>query len=170
MKFFILSAFFTFLCTFNFASSIEEKSFTTFGSENGAYSFMDEHCDSNDNAIKELTSIEYGELNHKMPREVPLASGIEGKWTTTIDTDNGSYTFFAEYVVKDDTIKGKLSSSEGSVNIYDGKINSNGFEYKIDINNYQVKHIGKLVDGKLKIKSISDNGDYEFTMTRVKTE
>ncbi len=96
---------------------------------------------------------------------VVFAQKVEGTWTTTVETDNGPYTFNAEYVVKGDTITGKLFSIDGKVKIYNGKINGNEFEYNFDLNNSQIKHVGKLAEGKLKIKSISDNGEAEFTMT-----
>ncbi len=99
-----------------------------------------------------------------------LASGLEGKWTATIETDNGPFTFYAEYVVKGEVITGTLSSDAGSVEISDGKINGDEFEYTFDIDYNKLKHVGKLVDGELKIKSSGDYGESEFTMTRVKKE
>ena len=99
-----------------------------------------------------------------------FAQKVEGTWTTTIETENGEYTFFAEYKVSGDAISGKLYSVDGQVKIYDGKIKGNEFEYKFELNYYTIKHVGKLVDGELKIKSISDNGESEFTMTAVKDE
>ena len=99
-----------------------------------------------------------------------FASGIEGKWTTTIETDNGPFTFYAEYSVKGETITGTLSSDMGSVEISNGKVNGDEFEYTFELDYNTIKHTGKLVDGKLKIKSGADYGDSEFTMTRVKKE
>ena len=99
-----------------------------------------------------------------------FAQTVEGRWTTTIETNNGPYTFYADYLVKGDTITGKLSSIDGSVNIYNGKINVDEFEYNFDLNYNVIKHEGKLVDGNLEIKSISDNGEADFTMTPVKEE
>lgn len=99
-----------------------------------------------------------------------FASEIEGKWTATIETDNGPFTFYAEYTVKGEVISGTLSSDAGSVEISNGKINGDEFEYTFEIDYSKLKHEGKLVDGKLKIKSSGDYGESEFTMTRVKDE
>ena len=99
-----------------------------------------------------------------------FAQNVEGAWTTTIETNNGPYTFNAEYVVKGDTITGKLYSVDGKVKIYNGKINGDEFEYNFDLDVYQIKHEGRWVDGELKMKSISDNGESEFTMTPLKEE
>lgn len=99
---------------------------------------------------------------------ITFAQNIEGTWTTTVETDNGPYTFFAEYKVSGDTISGKLYSVDGKVKIYDGKIQGKEFEYKFELNYNTIKHVGKLVDGELKIKSISENGESEFSMTAVK--
>jgi hypothetical protein len=99
-----------------------------------------------------------------------FASKVEGKWTATIDTDNGPFTFTAEYVVKDGKITGVLSSDMGSVEIEEGTVKGDEFEYSFYIDYNKMTHKGKLVEGKLKIKSITDNGDMEFEMTRVKKE
>lgn len=101
---------------------------------------------------------------------VLFASGIEGKWTTTMETDNGPFTFYAEYTVKGEVVSGTLSSDMGSVEISEGKINGDEFEYTFEIDYNKLKHVGKLVDGKLLIKSSGAYGESEFTMTRVKKE
>ena len=97
---------------------------------------------------------------------ITFSQELEGTWTTTLDTDNGPYTFFAEYNVDGDALKGRLYSVDGSVNISDGKINGDEFEYKFLLNYSEIKHKGKLVDGELKIKSITENNESEFAMTR----
>lgn len=99
-----------------------------------------------------------------------FASGVEGKWYATIDTDNGPFSFTAEYVVTGDKISGTLSSDMGSVEISDGKITGDEFEYSFEIDYNKITHKGKLVEGKLKIKSGGAYGDSEFTMTREKKE
>lgn len=97
---------------------------------------------------------------------VAFASGVEGKWKATIETDNGPYTFYADFAVEGEALTGELSSMDGSVVIYNGKIKGNALEYFFDLDYNPIKHEGKLVDGELKMKSTSDNGDMEFTMTR----
>lgn len=99
-----------------------------------------------------------------------FASNVQGKWTTTLETDNGPFTFTAEYTVKGEVITGTLSSDMGSVEIENGKINGDEFEYTIEIDYATSKHKGKFVDGKLQIKSTGDYGEFDFTMTRVKKE
>lgn len=101
---------------------------------------------------------------------VLFASGVEGKWKTTIQTDNGPFTFYADFQVKGEVITGTLSSDMGSVEIYDGKINGDEFEYNIELDYNEYKHVGKLVDGKLKIKSVGGDNNLEFTMDKVKKE
>ena len=101
---------------------------------------------------------------------ITFAQKVEGKWVTTIETDNGPYTFYADYVVKGDTITGRLSSVDGSVEIYNGKIKGDEFEYAFQIDYNELKHAGKWVDGKLEVKSSGDYGKGKFTMTRVEKE
>lgn len=101
---------------------------------------------------------------------ITFGQNVEGVWTTTIDTDNGPYTFYAKYLVKSDTITGKLYSMDGKVKIYDGKISGDEFEYNFDLDYYKIKHEGKWVDGELKMKSISDDGESEFTMVPYEEE
>jgi hypothetical protein len=99
-----------------------------------------------------------------------FSQSIEGTWTTTLKSENGSYTFYAELKVKGDTLTGRLYSIDGSVNIYDGKIENNEFSYNFDLNYNKITHEGKLVDGDLQMKSSSANGEMEFVMTRVEDE
>lgn len=99
-----------------------------------------------------------------------FASKVEGKWKATIETDNGPFSFTAEYLVKGDSISGILTSDMGSVEIANGKITGDEFEYTFDIESNTIKHNGKLVDGKLEIKSSGYYGDSEFIMTREKKE
>ena len=99
-----------------------------------------------------------------------FASKIDGKWKATIETDNGPLTFYAEYVVKDGKITGTLSSDMGEVEIETGKVEGEAFEYEFYIDYNKISHKGKLVDGKLKVKSSGDYGDGEFEMTRVAKE
>lgn len=99
-----------------------------------------------------------------------FAANVEGKWYATIETENGPFSFTADYVVKGDVISGALSSDMGSVEIANGKITGDEFEYTFEIDYNTYKHKGKLVDGKLKIKSGGPNGEIEITMTREKKE
>lgn len=101
---------------------------------------------------------------------VLFASGIEGKWKTTIQTNNGPFTFYADFQVKGEVITGKLYNEMGTVEIYNGKINGDKFEYKFQLDYNELKHVCKLVDGKLKITSSGSDNDFEFTMVRVKEE
>ncbi len=101
---------------------------------------------------------------------VLFASGIEGKWTTTIETDNGPFTFYADYQVKGEVITGTLYNDSGVVEIYNGKINGDEFEYKFQLDYNELKHVCKLVDGKLEITSTGGNNDSKFVMVRVKEE
>jgi hypothetical protein len=101
---------------------------------------------------------------------ITFAQNLEGTWTATIDTQDGPFTFYAEFNVEGDTLTGRLYSDYGSVNIYNSKIDGNEFEYNFDIDYTKYKQEGKLVNGELKIKSISDNGELEVTMTPVKKE
>lgn len=99
-----------------------------------------------------------------------FASEIEGKWTATIESDNGPMTFFADYVVKDGKITGTLSNDMGEVEIETGAVNGDEFEYSFYLDYNKITHKGKLLDGKLKVKGSGDYGDSEFEMTRVKKE
>lgn len=102
---------------------------------------------------------------------ITFAQNIEGTWKATIDTDNGPFTFYAEFNLNDEgKLTGRLYSDAGSVLIYDSKIDGDEFEYYFDLDYYKLKHEGKLVDGKLEIKMISENNESEITMTRVEKE
>lgn len=99
-----------------------------------------------------------------------FASKIEGKWKATVETDNGPFTFYAQYTVKDGKITGTLSNDMGEVEIEQGKVSGETFEYSFYLDYNKISHKGTLVHGELKIKSSGDYGDNEFEMTRVKKE
>ncbi len=99
-----------------------------------------------------------------------FAGEIQGKWKATIETDNGPFSFTAEYKTEGEKISGTLSSDMGSVTISEGVVKGDEFEYSFYIENSLIKHKGKLVNGELKIKSSGDYGESEFTMTPVKQE
>lgn len=101
---------------------------------------------------------------------VLMASKVEGKWTATINTENGPFTFTAEYVVTGKVITGELSSEMGSVKIENGKISGKTFEYEFRINDAVIKHKGKYVKKVLEIHSSGDYGESDFKMTRIKKE
>ena len=99
-----------------------------------------------------------------------FASEVEGKWITTIETENGPFTFSVIYKVEGEKLSGTFYSESGTLDFYDGNISGEEFEYTFYIDSSFFKHQGKLVDGKLVIKSSGDYGDFEYTMTRVKEE
>lgn len=99
---------------------------------------------------------------------VLFASDIGGKWTATIDTDNGPMTFYAEFTVNGETLTGTLWNDQGSVEISQGKISESTFEYAFELDYQKIIHKGKLIDGKLKINTSGAYGEREFTMKRVK--
>lgn len=97
-----------------------------------------------------------------------FAQNIEGTWTATIDTENGLFTFYADFDIDDEgKLTGRLYSDPGSVYIYETKIDGDKFEYSFDIDYNKLKHKGKMVDGKLEIKMISENNESDFTMSRI---
>jgi hypothetical protein len=99
---------------------------------------------------------------------VLFASDIGGKWTATIDTDNGPMTFYAEFTVNGETLTGTLWNDQGSVEISQGKISGSTFEYAFELDYQKIIHKGKLIDGKLKINTSGAYGEREFTMKRIK--
>ncbi len=100
-------------------------------------------------------------LSFLLTTTILFASKVEGKWTTTIDTDNGPLTFTAEFAVNDGKITGTLTSDTGAVEIEEGTIKGDEFEYSFYLD-VKYTHKGKLVDGKLEIISTADNGDMTF--------
>ena len=96
-----------------------------------------------------------------------FASKVDGKWGTTIDTDNGPFSFTVVYKVDGEKLSGSFSSDMGDLDFTGGKISGDEFEYSFDIDGYIIKHKGKLVEGEIKIKSSGDYGESEFTMKKV---
>ena len=98
-----------------------------------------------------------------------FASGIEGKWKATVDTDYGPWEFTLAYKVDGDKLSGSFSSAEGDASFTDGVVKGNEFEYKIGANGDSYTHEGTLVNkNEILIKWEHDMyGEGEFTMTRV---
>ena len=100
-----------------------------------------------------------------------FAQNIEGTWTATIDTDNGLFTFYADFDINEEgKLSGSLYSDAGSVDIYATKIDGDKFEYSFDLDYNVIKHKGKMVDGKLEIKMISESYESDLTMSRIEKE
>ena len=70
-------------------------------------------------------------------------SGIEGKWEGTIDTDQGPFTFQADYKVDGNSLSGTLSSDMGSLDFDGGTVNGDEFEYTFLFDVYEIVHTGK---------------------------
>lgn len=95
-------------------------------------------------------------------------SAIAGKWKTTIDTDNGPYSFTVDYKVEGDKLSGTFSSDLGDLDFSGGKITGDEFEYTFDMEGYEIEHKGKLEGEKINVVWKSDAlGAGEFTLTRV---
>lgn len=100
-----------------------------------------------------------------------FASGIEGKWSATIESDNGDFSFTITYKVDGEKLSGILSSDMGEVTIDDGKIDGDTFKYKFYIDSYTINHEGKVLNDKeIQIKSSGDYGESEFTITKIEQE
>lgn len=97
-----------------------------------------------------------------------FASGIEGKWSASIETDNGDFSFTITYNVDGENLSGIISSDMGDVTFKDGKIEGDTFKYEFYLDSYTISHEGKVLNDKeIKIKSSGDYGDSEFTIKKI---
>lgn len=100
-----------------------------------------------------------------------FASKIDGKWSTTIETDGGSYSFTITYKVDGDKISGVLSSEMGEVIFEEGKVTGDTFTYKFFIDSNELTHEGTVLNDKeIKIKSKGNYGEREFILKKVEEE
>ncbi len=97
-----------------------------------------------------------------------LNSGVAGKWKTTIDTDNGPFSFTVDYKVDGEALSGTFSSEFGDLDFSGGKITGNEFEYTYYMAEYKMNHKGKLEGDKIVVTWIGEGlGEGKFTLTRV---
>lgn len=95
------------------------------------------------------------------------AGKIDGKWFGKIETPNGIYELTFQYKVDGDKLTGSVSSQMGEITIQNGKVTGDEFEYSYDIGSMVIQHKGKLEGEVIKIKSKSERGEREITLTRI---
>jgi hypothetical protein len=99
---------------------------------------------------------------------VILAADLDGKWKGSINTDMGEISFTMVYKVDGEKVTGSMISEMGDMQITDGKITGNEIEYSFDVQGMKIKHTGKIDGDKINMKSISEFGNNDFVLTRVK--
>ncbi|MBN2775543.1 MAG: hypothetical protein JXR31_14905 [Prolixibacteraceae bacterium] len=100
---------------------------------------------------------------------VASASNIDGKWKGTVPGMDGSemeltYTF----KVDGEKLTGTIASDMGEIEISEGKVNGDEFEYKLDIQGMVMTTKGKVNGDEITLKTSSDWGDMESVIKRVK--
>ena len=97
------------------------------------------------------------------------ASNIDGKWTGKVPgMDGGEIELTYVFKVDGEKLTGTISSEMGEVEISEGKVNGDEFEYKLDIQGMVMNTKGKVDGDEITLTTSSDWGDMETKLTRVK--
>ena len=97
-----------------------------------------------------------------------FASKLDGKWKGTMDTDNGSYDITVIYKVNGEKITGKFISDNGDLEIKNGKVTGDTFEYTYESQDYTISHKGKLVGEEIRITWEVEGYEGDLTLKKVK--
>ena len=97
---------------------------------------------------------------------VASAADISGTWKGTIKVADNSVDLV--YVLKADGNKltGTAEGPAGKIDLEDGKIDGNKIWFTVSFGDNHIKHEGELKDGKIKIVTHMQGGDYEYVIAK----
>lgn len=97
-----------------------------------------------------------------------VKSPFDGKWDGIYETPNGDVEFSITYKVSGNKITGTISSEYGDMEINEGTVKGNTFEYTMDFNGTEINHKGKLSGNKITITSSGGEEDITLVVTKSK--
>lgn len=77
---------------------------------------------------------------------------VTGHWDGTVDTQNGQMKISYDLKTEGDKLTGSLTSENGEIPIYDGKVKGEEISFKITYGDLVIPHTGKVVGDTLKMK------------------
>lgn len=97
------------------------------------------------------------------------AANIEGKWKGSVEGPDGAameltYTF----KIDGEKLTGNVSFEMGEMEISEGKITGDEFEFVLAMEQMVIKNKGKVDGDEIKLSSSSDFGDNEIILKRIK--
>lgn len=102
-----------------------------------------------------------------------FAASIDGKWTATMEGQNGPMTTTFNFKADGDKLTGTVSGRNGDAPIEDGKIDGNNISFVRTMERngekMQMKYTGTLSGDELKLKVTTPRGDREMTAKRTTT-
>jgi hypothetical protein len=103
-----------------------------------------------------------------------FAAGIDGKWTATMETPNGSRTTTFNFKADGNKLTGTMTGRQGAeAPIEDGKIDGNNISFTRTMERngekMQMKYTGTLSGDELKLKVSTPQGDREMVAKRSAT-
>src|SRR5947208_15315303 len=102
-----------------------------------------------------------------------FAAGIDGKWTATMEGQNGPMTTTFNFKADGDKLTGTVSGRNGDAPIEEGKIDGNNISFVRTMERngekMQMKYTGTLSGDELKLKVSTPRGDREMTAKRTTT-
>jgi hypothetical protein len=102
------------------------------------------------------------------------AADISGKWTAVFDTQIGQQSYTYEFVVKDSTLTGKMTSNLGSSDVIDGKVTGDKVSFveilKFEGMDVRITYTGTVVSAdEIKFtRQVADFATEELVAKRVK--
>jgi hypothetical protein len=90
------------------------------------------------------------------------AEGINGKWKGKVTTPNGDLELSYNFIVKGDSLSGKVTSSMGELDLLNGKVKGDEFSFKIDMGGNVLSSEGKLIGDKIVLKTIEFPSEMEL--------
>jgi hypothetical protein len=93
-----------------------------------------------------------------------LAGRWEGKFTRQ---DGQEMKLLYTFKIDVEKLTGTVESPMGELEIKEGKAKGDDLSFKVEMGDNAVDYQGKLVEGKIKLKSKSSRGEREITLSRV---
>ena len=73
-------------------------------------------------------------------------SGVEGAWTASVDSPNGTIELTYDFDVEADTLTGTVATEMGSNEILNGAVDGDTFSFDTKFNNMTISHNCELSD------------------------
>jgi hypothetical protein len=131
-------------------------------------SFGDNHIkhegELKDGKIKITTHMQGGDYEYVIAKP----SNVSGVWKGEAEFPGGQKVELTYDLKQDgDKLSGTIESPRGKIELSDAKMTADGFSFTTKRQSGDTKHEVTLSDGKLKVKAHSQNGDREYSLSRV---
>lgn len=95
-----------------------------------------------------------------------LTADLNGRWEGSLSTPNGDFSLVFNFKVDGAALTGTVETTNGSVDITDGKVDGNQFSFKTHAGDSEINHEGTLSRDTIQLKVNGPWGNSEISLKR----